>query len=153
MAAQVEGMRVYTGGEELRRAAAALSGPSLAPRPSVSLALPAQQAGHTCRRQRHFMLCLTMRDNTSLFCFQAGHVDRTGHTSKTSSFNDRRQSQDQPEAFQKIDSQSTNFEPVYNDGLILQEKASQAGGSAQGQLDLLKQVRQLLNQPCGAGST
>ncbi|KAL3142190.1 hypothetical protein ABBQ38_002540 [Trebouxia sp. C0009 RCD-2024] len=110
---QVEGMRVYTGGEELRRAAAALSGPSLAPRPNVNLALPAQQAGH---------------------------VDRTGHTSKTSSFNDRRDSQDQPEAFQKIDSQSTNFEAVYNDGLILQEKASQAGGSAQGQLDLLKQA-------------
>ena len=77
--------------------------------------------------------------------FQAGHVDRTGHTSKTSSFNDRRESQDQPEAFQRIDSQSTNFEAVYNHGLVLQEKASQAGGSAQGQLDLLKQVGKLLN--------
>ena len=71
---------------------------------------------------------------------QAGHVDKTGHTSKTSSFNDRRQSQDQPQAPQTVDAQSTNFEAVYNDGLILQEKASQAGGSAEGQLDLLKQV-------------
>lgn len=35
-------MRIYTGGEELRRAAAALSGISLAPRPSVNL--PTQQA-------------------------------------------------------------------------------------------------------------
>ena len=86
--------------------------------------------------------CLCM---TSLMFFQAGHVDRTGHTSKTSSFNDRRESQDQPEAFQRIDSQSTNFEAVYNDGLILQEKASQAGGSAQEQLDLLKQVGKPLN--------
>lgn len=139
MVAQVEGMRVYTGGEELRRAAAALSGLSLAPRPSVSLALPTQQASYTCKRmQQHLLLCLAMRE--IIVAFQAGHVDRTGHTSKTSSFNDRRESQDQPEAFQRIDSQSTNFEAVYNDGLILQEKASQAGGSSQGQLDLLKQV-------------
>lgn len=36
--------------------------------------------------------------------------------------------------------QSTNFEAVYNDGLILQEKASQPGGSSEEQLDLLKQV-------------
>ena len=36
--------------------------------------------------------------------------------------------------------QSTNFEAVYNDGLILQEKASQPGGSSEEQLALLKQV-------------
>ncbi len=71
---------------------------------------------------------------------QAGHVDRTGHTSKTSSFNDRRDSRDQPDAAQAA--QSSDFETVYNQGLSLQEKASQAGGSTQGQLDLLKQVSQ-----------
>lgn len=68
-------------------------------------------------------------------------MDKTGHTSKTSSFNDRRESQDQPEAHQRVDAQANDFETVYNDGLILQEKASTAGGSTQGQLDLLKQVR------------
>ena len=83
-------------------------------------------------------LCLTTIDISVLV--QAGHVDRTGHTSKTSSFNDRRDSQDESEATQRVDAQSTNFEAVYNDGLILQEKASQAGGSSEAQLDLLKQV-------------
>ena len=43
---QVEGVKVYTGGEELRRAAAALSGPSLAPKSSLTLPLPTQQASY-----------------------------------------------------------------------------------------------------------
>jgi len=37
-------VRVYKAGEELRRAAAALSGPSLAPNPSLTVPLPPQQA-------------------------------------------------------------------------------------------------------------
>ncbi|KAL0023883.1 hypothetical protein WJX79_004370 [Trebouxia sp. C0005] len=111
---QVEGVKVYKGGEELRRAAAALSGPSLAPKPSLTAPLPPQQASH---------------------------VDKTGHTSKTSSFNDRRDSRDQPDPAQPADPQSADFELVYNQGLTLQERASQAGGSTQGQLDLLKQAK------------
>ena len=71
---------------------------------------------------------------------QAGHVDKTGHTSKTSSFNDRRNSRDQTDQGQQADPPSADFEVVYNQGLSLQERASQAGGSTQGQLDLLKQV-------------
>lgn len=110
---QVEGVRVYKGGEELRQAAAALSGPSLAPKPSLAAPLPPQQASH---------------------------VDKTGHTSKTSSFNDRRDSRDQSDPAQPADPQSADFELVYNQGLTLQERASQAGGSTQGQLDLLKQA-------------
>ncbi len=74
---------------------------------------------------------------------QASHVDKTGHTSKTSSFNDRRDSRDQPDPAQPADPQSADFELVYNQGLTLQERASQAGGSTQGQLDLLKQASQL----------
>ena len=46
---QVQGMRVYTGGEELRRAAAALSGPSLAPRPSFTTAFPSQQVSNSAQ--------------------------------------------------------------------------------------------------------
>ena len=71
---------------------------------------------------------------------QAGHVDKTGHTSKTSSFNDRSDRQDQSALQQGIAAESPDFEAVYNDGLILQEKASMTGGSTQGQLDLLRQV-------------
>lgn len=66
-------------------------------------------------------------------------MDRTGHTSKTSSFNDRRSSADQPDAAQQAE--ASDFETVYNQGLNLQEQASQAAGSTQGQLELLKQVR------------
>ena len=72
---------------------------------------------------------------------QAGYVDRTGHTSKTSSFNDRRESRDQQDVT-PAESQAQDFETVYNQGLSLQEQASQSGGSTQAQLDLLKQVRQ-----------
>ena len=70
---------------------------------------------------------------------QAGYVDRTGHTSKTSSFNDRRESRDQQDVT-PAESQAQDFETVYNQGLSLQEQASQSGGSTQAQLDLLKQV-------------
>ena len=67
-------------------------------------------------------------------------MDKTGHTSKTSSFNDRSEHQDQSTIQQGTAAQSTDFEAVYNDGLILQEKASMTGASTQGQLDLLRQV-------------
>lgn len=56
---QVEGVKVYTGGEELRRAAAALSGPSLAPKSSSTLPLPTQQARYPLQGLSAYAVCLT----------------------------------------------------------------------------------------------
>ncbi|CAL8468113.1 g7652 [Coccomyxa elongata] len=114
----VEGFKPYTGGEELRRAIAALAGPTIAQEQEESR-VPSGSAGEPGSAPQPQMIPISVKS--------------ADHSTRELAFAAQRYAK----AAQR---NSADFEAIYNHGLALQELASRVTSSRDEQMRLLQQA-------------